>query len=82
MVLIATGITEDEWELARQTTTAHVLLLLCRAGIRQRTIPARSSLLRDERWRKEWDTIKTFGPRDCEAEVKKGIAYLERKLPA
>ena len=40
MVFIATGITEDEWQLARQTTTAHLLLLLCRAGIGQRTVPA------------------------------------------
>ena len=75
MVFIATAITADEWELAKQSTTAHLLLLLCRAGIRQRTIPGRSSLLREERWRKEWDVVKRLAPQECEAEVEKGIGY-------
>ena len=81
MVLIATGITEDEWEAAKQTTTAHLLLLLCRAGIGQKTIPTRPSLLRQERWREQWDIIANLTPQQCEAESERGIGYLERMRP-
>ena len=79
MVFIATGITGDEWEAAKQTTTAHLLLLLCRAGIKQRTVPTRKSLLSTTRWRNEWDVIAKLSPQECESEFEKGIAYLERK---
>ena len=50
MVMVATGITQREWELAKQTTTVHVQLLLCRAGVSQRTMPERECLLGNPRW--------------------------------
>ena len=81
MVFIATGITEDEWELAKQTTTVHLLLLLCRAGVGQKTMPSRSSLLREARWQAEWDAIAALSPQQCEGELEHGVEYLERTRP-
>ncbi|HEY7330940.1 MAG TPA: hypothetical protein VH592_25100 [Gemmataceae bacterium] len=69
MIFIATGITEDEWELAKSTTTAHVLLLLCRAGVGQRTNPGRQSVLNDPRWRAEWTQIARLEGEEAHAEV-------------
>lgn len=73
MVLVATGITESEWQLAKQTTTAHLLLLLCRAGIGQRTIVDRDCLLTQQRWRDEWTAIQRMSPEQCESEINAGI---------
>jgi hypothetical protein len=78
MVVIATGLTGDEWQAAKSTTTAHLLLLLHRAGIGQRTLPERQCLFQEERWRKEWAQIAKLSAQDCEAEFEQGIAYLER----
>ena len=72
IIYIATGITEDEWELAKATTTAHVLLLLCRAGIGQRTDPKRRSVLNDPRWKEEWQTIAALEGEQAHAELERG----------
>lgn len=69
MVMMATGITQAEWGLAKRTSTAHVLVLLCRSGIGQRTIHDRSCLLDDPRWQREWTIVKQMSPEDCEAEL-------------
>jgi hypothetical protein len=58
MIMIATGITQDEWNAAKATSTEHLLLLLCRAGIGQRTIPERQSVFSNSRWEQEWETVK------------------------
>ena len=73
MVMVATGITEREWEMAKHTTTAHVLLLLCRAGVSQRTLPERACLLSEPRWRHEWEAIEQMSPEQCEMEIKAGV---------
>ncbi len=78
-VLIATGITQDEWDLAKRTTTAHLLLLLCRAGVGQRTQPNRKSVLHDARWRTEWESIEKLAAEACMAEFQQGIPYLARR---
>ena len=69
MIYIATGITEDEWALAKATTTTHVLLLLCRAGIGQRTDPGRCSLLQDSRWKDEWKKIELLDGEQAHQQV-------------
>lgn len=69
MIYIATGITEDEWQLAKATTTAHVLLLLFRAGVGQRTDPERRSVMTDRRWRDEWQRIVTLGGEQAHTEL-------------
>ena len=70
MVLVATGITQAEWELAQQTTTVHLLLLLCRAGIGQCTIPDRACLLEDPRWRSQWQSIERMPAEECQQELR------------
>jgi hypothetical protein len=72
MIFVATGITEDEWALAKATTTAHLLLLLCHAGIGQRTIPERQSVLSELQWRQEWRRIESLGGEQAHAEVEQG----------
>lgn len=69
MVMIATGITQQEWDLAKRTTTAHVMLLLQRSGIGQRTIHDRACLLESSRWQNEWTRIEPMDPNDCMAEL-------------
>jgi hypothetical protein len=73
IVLVATGITEAEWQIAKATTSAHLMLLLCRSGIAQRTIPDRECLLDNPRWQNEWEAIKPLSPQQCEAEIEAGI---------
>jgi len=75
LVMVATGITRNEWELAKTTTTAHVLLLLCRAGIAQRTLPDRECLMASPRWRDEWTRIKALAPEACEREFESRIDH-------
>ena len=69
LVMIATGITQKEWNAAKATTTEHLLLLLCRAGIHQRTIPDRECVFADSRWTQEWEKISTRDPKDVYAEL-------------
>lgn len=69
MVYIATGITEDEWELAKATTTAHVLLLLCCAGVGQRTPFERNSVLDNARWLEEWKRIESLDGEQAHQEI-------------
>ncbi len=59
-LLVATGITMDEWDAAKQTSSMHVLWLLQRAGIGQSTDPFRPSVFADDRWRAEWEEIKAL----------------------
>jgi hypothetical protein len=59
-ILIGTTITEDEYQAARATTSAHVLLLLCKAGIGQRSDPVRTSVLKDRQRAEEWRRIQTL----------------------
>ena len=73
MIMIATGITGDEWEFARATTTAQLLLLLCQAGIGQRTDLTRSSVLVEPRWLAERQRIEALGGEAADAELEAGI---------
>ncbi len=69
MIMIATGITADEWELAKASTTAHVLLLLCRSGVGQLTDFNRHSVLKNPKWREEWQRIAGMDGGEASAEV-------------
>jgi hypothetical protein len=69
MILIATGITKSEWDLAKETSPYHLLVLLVRAGISQRTIIDRKCLLDDPRWCAEWRKIKSLDQEDCGREL-------------
>ena len=54
--------------------------VLCRAD-GQKTMPSRSSLLREARWQAEWDAIAALSPQQCEGELEHGVEYLERTRP-
>lgn len=69
LIMVGTGITQDEWDAAKQTSTAHVLLLLCRAGIGQRTVPTRRSVLSDPRWAADWREIQSLSDKAVQAEL-------------
>ena len=73
MVLIATGITAREWQAAKDTTTLHLMLLLHRAGIGQRTLVDRQCLFDKPRWQDEWEKIKTRNGEDCDRELEESV---------
>jgi hypothetical protein len=54
LLLMATAITADEWDLAKQTSSEHLLALLVQAGIGQRTDFERGSVTDDPIAMKEW----------------------------
>lgn len=68
-ILVATAITEREWGLARSSSSAHVQLLLCRAGVGQRTLPDRACLLDDPKWNAEWERIAPLSKEECQREL-------------
>jgi hypothetical protein len=57
-ILAATLITGEEWEAAKQTSSAHIMLLLERIGIGQLADPYRPSATSDPRWSNEWEEIR------------------------
>jgi suppressor of fused protein SUFU len=59
-ILIGTTITEDEWHLAKKTSSAHLLLLLARAGTGQLSNLRRQTVTEDPRWSIEWEEIRTL----------------------
>ena len=59
-IRIASTITGREWELAKATSTCHLLLLLCWAGIGQRSIPGRASVTESDGWEQEWKAISAL----------------------
>jgi hypothetical protein len=73
LLMAATGITQGEWDYAKQTTSAHLLLLLCRSGIVQRTLPSRRCLMQTQRWREEAAALERLTPEQCEAEIDAGV---------
>lgn len=69
IIYVATGITDDEWKLAKATTSQHVLLLLCRAGVGQRTDAMRHSVLIDPQWKEEWQHIASLDGKQAYEEL-------------
>jgi hypothetical protein len=82
MILIATGITGREWQAAKETTTFHLLLLLCRSGVGQRTLINRTCLLDSPRWQDEWDKIRGRDAEECDRELEAGIGQWHLTKPA
>ena len=59
-LVIATTITQEEWDFAKETSSAHLMLLLERAGIGQLSDLHRSSLTSDPRWQAELETVRSL----------------------
>ncbi len=56
-ILMATAITQPEWELARETSSVHLLNLLHLAGVEQRCDPLRSSVTADPGMMERWHEV-------------------------
>ena len=59
-ILIGTTITQGEWQMTKETSSAHVLLLLSRAGIGQGSELDRETVMADPRWAAKWDEIRAL----------------------
>ncbi len=57
-ILIGTTITQTEWQMIKETSSARVMLLLSRAGIGQESDLERKTVTADPRWALEWDEIR------------------------
>lgn len=65
-ILVGTGITEAEWQLAKETSSPHMLLLLCEAGVGQVTDPKRATITESGRWASEWLRIRSMTPTEVD----------------
>ena len=72
-LLVATGITEAEWEFAKANSSTHIQLLLCTAGIGQRTVPERKCVVADSANLDERNRIESMSEAECALELKSGI---------
>jgi len=59
-IRMATTITGPEWELAKKTSSCHLLLLLNWAGVGQRSIPGRQCVTQRAGWEDSWSEIRTI----------------------
>jgi len=57
-ILVGTTITESEWELAKATSSSHLLLILFEAGIGQASYLSRASITDCDIWRKRSEEIR------------------------
>ena len=65
-ILVGTGITHEELRMAKETSSAHLMLLLCWAGVGQQTDPYRTSVTKAERVVREWDRIRALSTAEAE----------------
>jgi hypothetical protein len=72
-VLIATGITQGEWDLAKSTSSPHLLLWLTRMGIGQRTSITRACLTRDPAAMAEWANIRALSNEEAFDQLKQSV---------
>lgn len=64
-LLVATGITGGEWELAKSATSQHLVLLLEKAGVGQTTDLIRTCLTRDSAAMAAWSEIRNLDAREA-----------------
>lgn len=79
---VATTITGPEWELAKETSSCHLLLLLNWAGIGQRSVPSRSSVTDRPGWQEVWSRLRTLPFDDAKAELRALYEPRTRPLPS
>ncbi len=70
-ILIGTVITEEEWSMAKNFSSTHLLLLLFRAGIKQVSDISRSAVTANPIWANEWERIKQYSQDEAEIELNK-----------
>lgn len=65
-ILVGTTITQDEWALAKATSTAHLLLLLFEADIGQTSDVGRGTVIMNDRWQARWDELRCLTDNDVD----------------
>jgi hypothetical protein len=68
-LLIATGITQGEWDLAKGTSSAHLLLWLSQQSVGQRTDLARTCLARDQSAMAQWRKVSELNEQEVLAQL-------------
>jgi len=72
-ILVGTAITEREWEMAKETSSTHILYLLSQTGIGQVSELRRTTLTHDPRWSAEWKTIRQLSEEKVQVFLNPGI---------
>lgn len=68
-ILVATTISDKEWQLAKATSSTHLMLILFLAGIGQHSDLARPSVAVESTLRKEWERISSLSENAVEQEL-------------
>jgi hypothetical protein len=68
-ILAGTTITADEWQLAKDTSSVHLLLLLHRAGVGQSCDVARRSVLDEAQSRATWKKLQQLTLEEAESQL-------------
>jgi hypothetical protein len=72
-LIAATSVTRNEWDLARETTTAHLVLLLCKLGLAQRCIPGRACSTDHPGFGVEWPNIAGLAVEEVYRQLDEGV---------
>jgi hypothetical protein len=72
-ILSGTTITSDEWQLAKDTSSVHLLLLLLRAGVGQICDVARHSVLDDPEGRATWNKLQQLSLDEAESQLEAAL---------
>jgi len=65
-ILVGVTITHEEWEMAKETSSTHVLYLLTRAGVGQVSDLGRTTITDDSRWSNEWESIRRLSQEEVQ----------------
>ena len=66
-ILVATAITQEEWDLAKSTSSTHLLLLLLTEGIGQISDLERQTVTARKTFRRNWQGIRDLSQEQAEA---------------
>lgn len=80
-ILIGTSITGREWEMAKDTSTGHVLLLLLKTGIGQLSDISRTSIWDVGSYTEEWEQIRHLPEPDVEDQLFRMTKEVRRLRP-
>jgi hypothetical protein len=72
-LIAATNVTRNEWEMARETSTAHLVLLLCKLGLGQRCMPGRACSTDHPGFGVEWPSIAAMPVEEVYRQLDEGV---------
>jgi hypothetical protein len=68
-ILVGTSITQAEWDLAKTTSSSHLLLMLFEAGIGQVSDLERETVTSDKKWQDRWVQIRELTQKDADQKL-------------